>query len=319
MLIVACVPQVPSEKIDAQLHNLSDQELDKLINETGKETNGLVGKAYAVGGIQAPTQQVHQQALLEKNKRVQVADSNIPLPNSDKVAMANPKFSKLKNLPLNWWDAESISGTIAKDLMNKKDGQMKGNMLIDLKGKVGHAFSFDGVDDYLEMSHFNNDVPLVGMTADAWIKPAGFESFISQVILVQEGSLTWRLKLSPENIVGGASLYFMFNDGVSSYGFKTLPLVSVEKWNHLAVTFQHGFGSDPSKVKLYVNGVEAPIAKSGALTPELWSPGINLWLGKSAANDPFTKPFNGLIDEVRIFNLILTPLEIKQLYDNYSS
>ena len=322
MLVVACVPQVPPEKIDAQLHNLSDYELDKLINETQKgATKGLVGQAYAVGRIMAPAQQVYDRALLEKNKRLQVAVNQIIPVSNDNVALANPKFSKLKTFPLNWWDADSIyvSVTKAKDLMNKKDGQMKGNMLINPNGKVGSAFSFDGIDDYIEIPHFNNDNPLLGMTVDAWVKPAGFDqskSYSSQAVFTQEGNLHWALKLSPENIVGGASLYFSFDDGVNSAGFKTVPIVTLGKWNHVAITFQHGFGFGTPKAKIFVNGVEAPIAKSGALKPAPQSSEITLYLGKPSPSnaDVFTLPFHGLLDEVRIFNQVMTPSEIKELY-----
>jgi len=318
LITIACVPKIPQEKIDAQLHNLSDQDLNLILQQTNKSNSQAVaGQAYKLPQLKAPTQQVYERALIERNKRLQTVTAAESLPANSNVAMANPKFQKLKTLPLNWWDG-AVSGFTAKDLMNKKDGQMKGKMLIDANGKVGSAFSFDGIDDYVEISHFNNDNPLLGMTVDAWIKPAGFDqskSYSSQAVFTQEGNLHWTLKLSPENIVGGASLYFTFDDGVSSAGFKTVPIVALGKWNHVAVTFQHGLGFGTPKVKMFVNGVEVQIAKSGALKPAPQSSQITLYFGKpSQVGDSFTEPFHGLLDEVRIFNVVMTPTEIKELY-----
>ena len=59
--------------------------------------------------------------------------------------------------------------------------------------------------------------------------------------------------------------------------------------------------------KLYANGALVGINTNVTLTPNDLGPTSNDWLGKSQFNDPF---FNGTIDEVRIYDSALSPLQV---------
>ena len=69
---------------------------------------------------------------------------------------------------VSWWDADSVSGTTAKDIQDGNDGTM-GNGITTASGKVGNAFSLDGVDDYVLIGNPAN-LRLQDFTIDAWIK-----------------------------------------------------------------------------------------------------------------------------------------------------
>jgi hypothetical protein len=52
---------------------------------------------------------------------------------------------------LSRWSADLVSGTTAFDTVGGHNGTMVGGVGI-VPGMVGNAFSFDGVDDYLEVA-----------------------------------------------------------------------------------------------------------------------------------------------------------------------
>ena len=73
----------------------------------------------------------------------------------------------------------------------------------------------------------------------------------------------------------------------------------VNRWSHLAVTF------DGRRLWLYVNGTHV---SSRAVTGSILRTNDPLWIG---GNHPYGEYFQGLIDEVRIYDRVLTPSEVR--------
>src|SRR5262249_7873765 len=82
----------------------------------------------------------------------------------------------------------------------------------------------------------------------------------------------------------------------SVLGTSALPL---NTWSHLAETY------DGSSLKLYVNGV---LVSSRALTGSITTSGSPLRIG---GNSVWGEYFNGLIDEVRVYNRALSQGEVQ--------
>jgi hypothetical protein len=82
--------------------------------------------------------------------------------------------------------------------------------------------------------------------------------------------------------------------------------VTPETWNHVAMTF------DGSTIKFYVNG---QLAGSGP--GQLYNYNVNTYdIGGNVIAGTTTKPsFNGLIDEVTLYNRPLSGAEIQSIYD----
>lgn len=73
----------------------------------------------------------------------------------------------------------------------------------------------------------------------------------------------------------------------------------VNRWSHLAVTF------DGRRLWLYVNGTHV---SSRAVTGSILRTNDPLWIG---GNHPYGEYFQGLIDEVRVYDRVLTPSEVR--------
>jgi Concanavalin A-like lectin/glucanases superfamily len=75
--------------------------------------------------------------------------------------------------------------------------------------------------------------------------------------------------------------------------------VPVNRWSHLAVTY------DGAMLRLYVNGSEV---SSRATTGAIKRTTDPLWIG---GNRPYGEYFRGLIDEVRVYDRVLSPRDVR--------
>lgn len=55
---------------------------------------------------------------------------------------------------ISWWDGDSVSGATVFDIANGNHGTLV-NGATTAPGKVGNAFSFDGIDDFVQVPDSN--------------------------------------------------------------------------------------------------------------------------------------------------------------------
>ncbi|MFZ5517961.1 MAG: FG-GAP-like repeat-containing protein [Candidatus Zhuqueibacterota bacterium] len=144
-------------------------------------------------------------------------------------------------------------------------------------------------------------------TFEAWIFPTGWGSVPNLGFgrIVDKGTISLLL-----NGVGGSlnthSLAVTLTTEGSSAGFLNSPenSISLDTWQHVTVTYH----AASSAVTLYINGVEQPLklvasAPAGRLKDNA---GVDLRIGRSVAG----MFFDGVIDEVRVWNTVRTQQEI---------
>jgi Concanavalin A-like lectin/glucanases superfamily len=73
----------------------------------------------------------------------------------------------------------------------------------------------------------------------------------------------------------------------------------VNRWSHLALTY------DGASLRLYLNGAQVA---SRAVSGDIKRTKNPLWIG---GNHPYGEYFDGLIDEVRVYDRVLTPSELR--------
>ncbi len=198
------------------------------------------------------------------------------------------------------WHFDEDSGTTVTDSSGNgntgtyygetfNDGTLKnGPQWVD--GKFGKALSFDGVDDYVDCGNdsslnLDNEV-----TVEAWIKPIAVPS--SGEGLASKADLSYGL-----TYYGNGQVYFYTYSG-SHFSTTSLP---TGEWSHVVGTY------DGTTRRLYVNGV---------LKDEDNDPGLSLSSSAKFKIGYYSGYFNGLIDEVRIYNRALSEAEIKAIYQN---
>ena len=101
-------------------------------------------------------------------------------------------------------------------------------------------------------------------------------------------------------------LYYDIYDSTHRY-VVIPPQPATEVWTLVVVTY------DGNTMKMFYNGVEqTPSTTVGSVTID-WSGSPFTRIGR--ANDNLFTYFNGLIDEVQMFNRALSPAEVRAIFD----
>ena len=193
-----------------------------------------------------------------------------------------------------YWKFDEGSGTIAYDSSgNGLDGTLNGDPQW-VTGQLGGALDFDG-DDSVEISHS----PLLSITDEititAWTYMRANAS--GEMSIVSKGGwaamdLPYELTETP----GGVIFWQFYDDGGRDTCAPDSP--PVEEWHHIAATY------DGQIFKCYIDGVLADEWAYAGTMPENTA---SVTIGQRSRGGTY---FNGIIDEVAIYNRALSEDEI---------
>jgi len=237
-------------------------------------------------------------------------------PNENKVPSgpANPA-----NGIISAWTFDGNTDDGVKD----NDGEFKGappkNTPVYVEGKFGKAIEFDGIDDYIEIPDDKSLHFPEGLTVTAWInvRVSGNHAAIcwKGEKIGWGANFSWRIATTTGNnmtwgrCITGSEKYFATNN--------VLP--GMNQWVHVALTCLSP--GAPTTQRAYVNGKDITngtdqVGNLSAQPPFLIFEkkpviiGVGRAVNGTIGNDSY---FNGLIDEVGIWNRGLTPEEIEQV------
>jgi Concanavalin A-like lectin/glucanases superfamily/Galactose oxidase-like, Early set domain/Bacterial Ig domain len=163
------------------------------------------------------------------------------------------------------------------------------------QGRFGNALSFNGISDIVRIPASSSLNVSSAMTLEAWIKPTTAQS--GWRTIMQREVDAYFLNASNSNgplLPSGGGTF----NGTGAYvsGTTANP---VNAWTHVALTY------DGAMLRLYVNGA---LAASQAQTGSIQTTSNPLWIG---GNSPYGEYFQGIIDEVRVYNRALSQAEIQ--------
>jgi len=206
------------------------------------------------------------------------------------------------------WKFDEGSGTIAYDSSgNGNDGTLvlAGSAISSawVSGKYRSALSFDGVDDYVNLT---NQPPITnGFTFSAWVKRNG-DSPSCQIIF---NNHQFFLRTMPENENSNNPFEAFVNlsDGSVEPRAQSNVASTIGQWFFVTVTW------DKTTLKIYVNGeLNGSSTRSGELT----STTVEARIGRGEQTNVNANPFNGLIDEVALFDVALEAKDIEAIMNN---
>lgn len=192
---------------------------------------------------------------------------------------------------------EGQGNTVIDLSKENNDGTIKGATRIK-EGKIGSAIKFNGKDDYVEVPHSKSLSITEKITVMAWENMRPGSS--GELAIVSKGQwaandLPYELTVTP-----GGVIFWQFYDNGGRDGCST-PSPPVGEWHHIAGTY------DGESFKAYVDG---EMKKEWAYKGKMPENTASVTIGKrSKAEEGF---FDGQIDEVAIFNRVLTPKEIQE-------
>lgn len=196
------------------------------------------------------------------------------------------------------------SGTIAVDASgNGNNGTLMGNAVWAWdSGFSGSAVQFDGIDDYIETVSSTSLGP-TDITVTAWFKlTSGITSTYQTLI-----GYNWWGKWGRLRITGNNALDWWFYDSNTvQHRLLTVPPLSPDTWYQAAITFDKA----SQTAKLYLDGIKVA-SKTGVTDIERGDWVHKVFIGAVAEN-VFKEYFNGVIDEVRIYDYAMSADEIRQ-------
>jgi hypothetical protein len=228
-----------------------------------------------------------------------------------------PSYTGLDSGLVGFWsfDGQDISGTTAFDRSGLgNNGTISG--AARTAGRIGQALEFDGVDDYVDALSPDPLDDLRTFTVSAWIKPDSMgEGDFGRITDKRNlGTVGWDFFTCSSGAAPTCTDAIRLRQAFgTSGGVWDSPSNSVARnvWQHVVVTYNsNSTANDPS---FYINGASVAVTEGTAPSGSYSSDGaVNFTIGNTPDT---TRTFDGAIDEVRIYNRVLTSDEIKRLYN----
>jgi hypothetical protein len=175
-------------------------------------------------------------------------------------------------------------------------------------GKYNGSLDFDGGDDVVNAGSNSVLDDLGPYSLSFWMKP---DTSAQGYIISKRDSCAgpWRVS------VGGGTIYWFKTTTSGDVSFDASNAYSDSTWSHVVITWDGTVNS--SGVKVYVNGIlKSKTAETNGTAPLLTDATCSVRIGDRSNN---TEPFEGQIDDVKIFNYVLTATQIKTEYNQSST
>jgi uncharacterized delta-60 repeat protein len=198
---------------------------------------------------------------------------------------------------ISWWPGEGN----AQDIVGHYDGAQQNGATFGV-GRVGQAFSLDGIDDAIVV---NNNAALnpASITVEAWIKPGGVPAGNIADVVTKWGfdATVDSYFLGLLNSGGVVRVLGGIGDGATGDSGFSGGAVALNTWSHIAMTYDAASGQN----RLYLNGVSvAQRVRAHGIYPTT----SRVFIGREDSNNQ--RFFSGLIDEPTIYGRALTDAEI---------
>ena len=193
---------------------------------------------------------------------------------------------------IGYWSFDEGTGSTAYDIVNSNDGTISGASWVGVDYKT--ALQYDGSDDYVEVSD-SDDFDVTDLSIDMWVKFNTIPTDTNYGLVYKDDQFALSFLGSSQNLK-----FALFGD--ASYGNKTS--WNTNRWYHIVVTFDDANNT----VKFYVDGKLD--ATDTGMNENLDPSSEVMHIGKSG--------FNGVIDEVFLYDKPLTSDEVNTSYDFYN-
>ncbi len=171
-----------------------------------------------------------------------------------------------------------------------------------LGGKYGGALSYNGTSSYVDLGN-PPALQLTGsMTWSAWVKAAANPADDGQIVAKSDNTSGWQFKTSPDT---GPHTFGVGVSGSASARTQRYSVTtrSLNVWYHVAGVYN----AAARTLDIYVNGVLDNGTLVGTIPAAQVNSAVNVNIGRRTGGFYF----DGVIDEVRIYNRALSAAEIQ--------
>jgi len=208
-------------------------------------------------------------------------------------------FINFDNSLISFWKLNDTGATIKDYSGNNYDGTING--AISTTGKFGDAIEF-GSGDYINFGNINSFERTDNFSYSFWMNTDSTTSYITIISKTPYGS--WH---GQELFVVNGKLRLYLIGAAEQIEVSSTAIVNTGSWKHIIINYDGS--NSASGVDIYVDGVEGS-SGSGTLTTSIVNSN-NFQISGRAGNN---NCFEGVIDEVLIFDRVLSGDEISALY-----
>ncbi|UCF42950.1 MAG: LamG domain-containing protein [Planctomycetota bacterium] len=205
------------------------------------------------------------------------------------------------------WKFDEGTGTTAYDSAGSNHGTLV-NGPGWASGQVGGALDFDGVDDYVDCGNGASINSLSAFSVCMWFKADVVCGPMHRHLIAQRdlGDIVWTLILHRDyscRLTGRVE-----TSGTPAVGRSNF-IPEAGQWYHAAMTYDD---AGDRTLRVYVDGVEQSyMLQTPATGTILFDPSVSIAIGNRIGGG---KEFDGIIDDVMIFNRALSAAEVEALY-----
>ncbi|HHO59824.1 MAG TPA: LamG domain-containing protein, partial [Thiotrichales bacterium] len=208
-----------------------------------------------------------------------------------------------------WWKLDQCSlaspGDVVDSSGNGNDGNPENGISLD-SGKICNAGSFDGSDDYVGLPGFPN---LTGsFTISAWIRPDVINK--DQRIFADDENNSGGYAFSLGD--GGDGRLRFFSRGISPVSLDSSTAISAGNWYYVVAV--HDASSRTRQIFVNGSAVTSKASYSGAWSTDAGTASIGGETNSAGSEAVANWRFDGLIDEIKIYERALTAEEISDYY-----
>lgn len=223
------------------------------------------------------------------------------------------KTNRITNGLVGYWtfDGNKIAGVTAYDSSSSGNNGTMTNGPTPTIGKVGQALRFDGTDDYVSIG--NSSTYSFERTDSFSVSLWFYKNIITNPMGLFSKQNTTAGQFTGYNLsIGNGTLQpsFVLESNTSNLISVSVPAVSAATWHHIVVTYNGN--SNVSGVNIYVDGVSQSLTTaSNTLSASIINTVAPQISGRNGANQLSA----GAIDDVRLYNRVLTSDEALALYN----
>ena len=210
------------------------------------------------------------------------------------------------------WDFDETRGNIAPDVNGNHDAILQDGATFQPNGGIiGGAIRFDGSGGSVSVPNGGDFINgLRAFTLSLWVKSDKVNSNRGFIFpkTPNEKDVIFSVRYDADGLEGGGRN--VIKAGITTTGgvqvYESANNVQTMQWQHIALTWRSG-----RELTLYINGIlDQPTFNSTATRGKLTG-AKKLLIGRGAKDT--NRSWNGRIDEVRIYDRVLSPSEITDL------